>query len=277
MEQDTFPIFTGLQPTDFSWSLASIFYMKNLLIFVILHGLVFSSLAQEPTRKDWKYKPVDLEDAIKHLNKLTDDSSKIWIMNLEENEYVGQVHFSQGRWIRNKWHLWKGGELSDYFNSLGIEHPDDMSRIIFRSFYRELKGIPWNVEERVIENQNYWSEQDEQFFKMISETAYSRVNFGEQERQRFQYYEEKISGLSPGSEVYAFVPRNCGLYALFHVHKAKVYGTVLEHGSWKVKVSITSFDDIKYKKAVERCNDIEGNSYWIPLDDVVKVKDANKR
>ena len=50
----------------------------------------------------------------------------------------------------------KGSRLSKYFNSIGVYHPDDMTGIIFDSYYRKLNGKEINSDEQVKYYQDYW-------------------------------------------------------------------------------------------------------------------------
>jgi hypothetical protein len=59
-------------------------------------------------------------------------------------------------WLRNGWWLWHGSRLSQYFNKLGIQHPDDMSGIILASYYRRLRQQPLRVTDQIELYQTYW-------------------------------------------------------------------------------------------------------------------------
>lgn len=85
---------------------------------------------------------------------------KAEILSLDEDEFLGISHHQQGRWIRNNWKFWaeEKSDLKDWFNSIGITHPDDMSGIILTSFYRTLKGEPINLDIQVEGYKKYWSE-----------------------------------------------------------------------------------------------------------------------
>lgn len=69
----------------------------------------------------------------------------------------GEYHFTLGMWLRNNWGLWKGGnDLTDYFNSIGIYHADDMSALILFCYVKMLRGDEFNFEEQVNKYINYW-------------------------------------------------------------------------------------------------------------------------
>ena len=237
---------------------------KNFLTFILTLS-VFSSLAQELTNEDWKYEPVNLEDAVRHMNKLTDDSTKIWIKSLEEDEYVGQVHFSQGMWIRNNWNLWKGGDLAKYFNSIGIVHPDDMSGIIFSCFYRDLNGLPWNVDEQVAYYQNYWKEAEEHQRRMETDTAYVRQQNEEAQRRKQEFYEQRKTELPTGTEVRFLVKNKCGKFSGGYT---VLFGRILEHRESESLIEITEYREPKKSKGVARCNDINENRILVDIQDL---------
>lgn len=66
-------------------------------------------------------------------------------------------HFGLGRWMRNNWGLWtKEGKLYEWFASLGVEHADDMSGIILRSYYAKQTGDSFDLDAEVEKIKNYW-------------------------------------------------------------------------------------------------------------------------
>jgi hypothetical protein len=140
----------------------------NLLIILFF---AFSTVfGQEFSKKELDYKPVNLEEAVKQLVKIHDDTTKQEIREMSEDEFLGGAHMGPGMWMRNNWGLWKGKELATYFNSNGIYHPDDMSGIILSSYYRELLGQDWKVDEQVQEYQQYWKKSNEHFRKLETDT-----------------------------------------------------------------------------------------------------------
>jgi hypothetical protein len=66
-------------------------------------------------------------------------------------------HMGLGMWMRNNWGLWKENtKLWQFFNQKGIFHADDMSGIIFESFWRYLNNKPINLNEQVSYYIKYW-------------------------------------------------------------------------------------------------------------------------
>src|SRR5215475_10336081 len=101
----------------------------NTKYYLSLVFLVFSFLAlngQSVSRKEMKYKPINLDEAVLQLAKILPDTTQQQILSMTEDEFLEVSHFGLGMSIRNSWRLWRGGKLADYFKSKGIFHPDDM-------------------------------------------------------------------------------------------------------------------------------------------------------
>lgn len=101
------------------------------------------------------YIPVDLEDCFVQLRRLLPKDVLREMRDVDEAG-MGRYHLGLGTSLRNNWGLWRGSRLSAYFNTLGIQHPDDMSGIILTSFWRHLHGVPLDVEGQVVGYKEYW-------------------------------------------------------------------------------------------------------------------------
>lgn len=55
---------------------------------------------------DGEYIPKNLNDAISELDKNINDSSKILIKKMSEEDFLSESHFGDGMVIRNNWNLW---------------------------------------------------------------------------------------------------------------------------------------------------------------------------
>ncbi len=103
------------------------------------------------------YVPIDLEDCWRYLDQeWSEETKKLALEKSEDDFSVGQ-HFGLGLWMRNSWGLWAGSRLARYFNENGIEHPDNMSSIIVRTYYQHLRGEEIDIEElfkNIIEDNN---------------------------------------------------------------------------------------------------------------------------
>jgi hypothetical protein len=107
------------------------------------------------------YIPKNLEDCFIQIDKFWNDSTKLEVGQLPEDEFSGRAHLGFGMWMRNNWQLWGGSRLSKYFNVLGIYHPDDMSGIILDSYHRYLTGKDLKLEEQIKLYQDYWKKANE--------------------------------------------------------------------------------------------------------------------
>ena len=101
------------------------------------------------------YIPRDLDDALTEVDRIMGAKGREDVLKASEREMI-QYHFGLGQWMRNNWGLWKGLGLAQYFNQLGIHHPDDMSGIILDSYWRRIHGKPIDLEGQVRYYQDYW-------------------------------------------------------------------------------------------------------------------------
>jgi len=123
--------------------------------------IAIASYGQEYSRKELKYKPKNLDEALLQLDKWFSDSTKQNIKSMTEKDFVAKSDFGLGMTIRNDWGLWRKHELAKYFNGLGVNHPDDMSGVILRSYYRKLIGSDLRVKEQVDEINQFYKNMDD--------------------------------------------------------------------------------------------------------------------
>lgn len=93
--------------------------------------------------------PINIDECISQLDIILDSASK---ENMKKESVYGcttGLHFSLGLWLRNYWGLWGDSRLAQYFNNLGVYHPDDMSSIILACYYRYLHNQEIEFEEEV--------------------------------------------------------------------------------------------------------------------------------
>lgn len=149
--------------------------MKRILatIFLLLiYQLDFGQNNCEKYIQD--YIPKDLNDAISYFECKTSKEDLNSFKNKAENDAKSRLHLGAGMAIRNNWKLWAGtSEISKYFRDLGINHPDDMSSVIFTSLHRKLNKVDIDLENQIKYYQEYWSESERK------ETGRKRKKFGE--------------------------------------------------------------------------------------------------
>lgn len=115
---------------------------KNIQILIaLLLFLSFSASGQTVRHSDWKVIPKDLNDGLERLNFLVGEKFKNDFKSINEREAVEGINFvGLGMQLRNEWKLWKGSDLCQYFLVIGVQEPEDMTRIILTSFHRRLNG-----------------------------------------------------------------------------------------------------------------------------------------
>ncbi|WP_276501413.1 DUF6794 domain-containing protein [Terrimonas pollutisoli] len=124
----------------------------------ILFGLTVTFLnvvGQTQTKREikeaWKNIPLNIEECINRLDIIYSDSAKIYFASKDEAKAVSEFNMMQGVSIRNNWNLWTGSELSKYFNSYSVYHPEDMTYFIFTSYHRKLNNQPIDFEGQITE------------------------------------------------------------------------------------------------------------------------------
>jgi len=102
-----------------------------------------------------KQNPKDLIECIKYYLDVCSPEILDFFRNTKDSR---MVHHTTGRAIRNDWGLWNDkNELHEFFVSIGIWHPDDMSAIILESLHRLLNNKPINLTEQVTKYKDYWT------------------------------------------------------------------------------------------------------------------------
>lgn len=96
--------------------------------------------------------PKNLDDALLELDKMLTDELKSEIKQGTEKD-VSKYHHNLGRWIRNRW---LKSDLSAWFQTQKICHPDDMSGIILKSYYRHLNSKPLKIQEQIDYYIQFW-------------------------------------------------------------------------------------------------------------------------
>lgn len=150
--------------------------MKDLTLTLIFNLVLFGFSDCSSINKN--YPPSNLDEAIEYFESTWNDSIK----NAFVNDSLRNAHFTIGRWIRNNWILGKRDTaLVQYFNELGIYHPDDMSSIILTSLYRKLTGKAIDLDEQVEKYKSYWKPiiECEELVKKSALANYHRIEIGD--------------------------------------------------------------------------------------------------
>ncbi len=101
--------------------------------------------------------PMDLNDCFAQLDSTLTPAVLDTLKNWTEQD-MSKAHFTLGLWIRNNWGLWRGSRLSKWFNARGIWHPDDMSSIILKSYWRHLHNTPLDLAAQISFHVDYWKD-----------------------------------------------------------------------------------------------------------------------
>lgn len=99
--------------------------------------------------------PRTLAECFDHFQS-SDSPDELAAFKALPEEHVARYHAGWGTALRNKWGLWSGSPLKDYFRKLGLEHADDMSEVIIRSYHRHLNGRPLDVEGQIATCRDHW-------------------------------------------------------------------------------------------------------------------------
>jgi hypothetical protein len=227
-----------------------------LLICFVLAAVL--ARGQDVPKATLRYKPVNLADAVAHLQRIHHDSTRQKIMAMTEQEFLAGAHFGLGMWMRNNWGLWRGGKLATWFDSVGIKNADDMSGIILTCYYRQLHQQEWRLTEQVSFYQTYWKEAQEHLRKLKTDTAYQRLVKDGQRRQlawmdsvRQVRNRQLQVDWPPGTLIRGYVDYQCGLLSIGE--RTKIEGTIEKWVDDKPLVKITKYYAPRKKRGVMKC------------------------
>lgn len=134
-------------------------FLESKIISIIISESDESSLYAFKNYEyiDGVYIPKNLDDSFTELNKLIKRKDRNNFLKNNENEFLTSQHFALGKYIRNEWGLWKGSRLYLWFEEKGITHPDDISSIILKYYYRKNRQLDFNLENEIIYYKEFWN------------------------------------------------------------------------------------------------------------------------
>lgn len=88
------------------------------------------------------YIPRDLGEVFVQLNRLSEASDRASFVRLSEQQAATKPFFGLGRWMSHNWGFYGGSRLTAYLNTLGLFHPDDMTRFLLVMYHRHLNKKP---------------------------------------------------------------------------------------------------------------------------------------
>ncbi len=120
-----------------------------------------SEIKSDVTFKNYEYIegvyiPKNLEETFNELNKVIKVKDKNSFLKNDESEFLSSQHFVLGKYIRNEWGLWKFSRLYLWFKDKGVIHPDDISTIILKYYFKKNKNIEFNLNNEINYYQEYW-------------------------------------------------------------------------------------------------------------------------
>lgn len=146
-------VYLLLTVTQQTFAMAS---LKIILLFACL-SVLLSCAPNVEIRESPDTLPKNLSEAVVYFQK---NWTKVELEDYKkksEEDATTDQHFNTGMWIRNNWV--RGGRdtaLTNYFHSLGINHPDDISSIILTSLHRTLNNRDIALHKQVESYKKYW-------------------------------------------------------------------------------------------------------------------------
>ena len=126
--------------------------------------------------------PKNLDEAILYFQQKWTKAELDKFKNKSEKDAVTELHFGTGQWIRNSWVYGnRDTALTNYFQSLGVFHPDDISSIILTSVHRTLNKKEIELDRQVEHYKAYWKPiiDCEQKQKNVAVSNYNKFNIGD--------------------------------------------------------------------------------------------------
>lgn len=146
--------------------MSTIYYIPALLLMTTLTAPAWSQQKTAEEQFDSAYAkrigmeeingvyiPENLGDAFAELQRLTSPADIEKFKGLEEMVARDKLHFSLGRWMIHNWGFYEGSRMSHYLKTRGLEHPDDMAKVLLVSFHRHLNSRPLEVDLQIAEFQ----------------------------------------------------------------------------------------------------------------------------
>lgn len=100
------------------------------------------------TKADPCSQPRTLREAHEILGQMLDPA---WLERIGSGPQSGAVALNDtlGPVLRNLWGLWNGSPLRNHLRALGLTHADDMSELVFVTFWRYVNDQPLRIGQEV--------------------------------------------------------------------------------------------------------------------------------
>src|SRR5215203_6621690 len=126
--------------------------------------------------------PNDLDETVLYFQQKWAKTDLDKFKNKSEKDAINDLHLGTGQWIRNNWVYGnRDTALTNYFHSLGISHPDDISSIILTSLHRTLNKKDIELNSQVENYKAYWEPiiDCQQKQKAIAVSSYNKFEIGD--------------------------------------------------------------------------------------------------
>ncbi|MBO4820134.1 MAG: hypothetical protein J5548_01530 [Prevotella sp.] len=193
---------------------------KTTTLIIVVLLLCVSSAAQEKVSAQWEYRylvdriggtyiPKDIDEAIDSLDVIISPEDKRYITDsLSLDDFRINCHHGLGMWIRNNWGLWAGSRLQQFFLDKNVYHPDDMSDVILKAYYKKkIQGLDNSTEDDI--EASTPTSKEYKVTKNPLKRLWSRLRYNMSKDTHEQKHELKEKGYEKGKTVYFQYPYGC--------------------------------------------------------------------
>lgn len=100
--------------------------------------------------------PINLEECVSQLKLTISEKDQIEIIQMSEESIIA-MHHGLGLWIRNHWiHNSEISQLRQFFKNIDIVHPDDISSLITKALWADLKNLPFDLDVEAEHYRAFW-------------------------------------------------------------------------------------------------------------------------
>jgi hypothetical protein len=153
--------------------------LRILNIYVLIFSICLTSCKSQPNKINL---PKNLDEAVLYFQQTWTKEELDSFKVIEERKAITDIHFSSGMWLRNNWIRGeRDTAFTNYFHSLGIFAPDDISSIVFTTLHRTLNKKSIQLEEQIEFYKKYWLEISDckKKIKNVAVAIYNKFNVGD--------------------------------------------------------------------------------------------------
>jgi len=132
---------------------------KTLQILKLLTFIFTISLTSCKSQPAKITLPKNLDEAVLYFQQTWTKQQLDSFKMKNERNAIADIHFGAGMWLRNNWVRGnRDTTFTNYFHSLGIFAPDDISSIVFTSLHRTLNKKAIDLDKQIEPYKKYWKE-----------------------------------------------------------------------------------------------------------------------